>query len=78
MEPYRPFVDRLVCEIIDDNGRYLEMTPDMKKRLLSIPTVDVLMEDQKSPLMNAVQRTTASLSKCFEGTARKLLYPQLT
>lgn len=76
MEPYRPFVDGVVCDIIRQNGRFLEMTPKMKQSLLSIPAMDVMLDGQKSPLMNAVQRTTASLSRCFEGSARKLLYPQ--
>lgn len=75
MEPYRPFVDRIVCQIIRGNGKFLEMTPNMKKSLLELPATDVLIEGQKSPLMNAVQRTTASLAKCFEGKSRKVLYP---
>jgi len=77
MEPYRPFVDKVVCNIVRMNGQYLEMTPNMKKQLLAIPAMDVKIDGQKSPLMNAVQRTTASLSKCFEGKARKLLYLEL-
>lgn len=77
MEPYRPYVDSMVCQIIRNNGKYLEMTPNMKKMLLGIPAMDVTIEGQKSPLMNAVQRTTASLAKCFEGTARKILYPEM-
>lgn len=75
MEPYRPFVDKVVCEIINMNGKYLDMTSTMKKQLLSIPVMDVIIDNQKSPLMNAVQRTTASLSKCFEGESRTILYP---
>lgn len=75
MEPYRPFVDKTVCDIVRMNGRFLEMTPKMKASLLAIPAMDVQMGGQKSPLMNAVQRTTASLAKCFEGKTRKLLYP---
>ena len=75
MEPYRPYVDKLVCEIVEMNGRFLEMTPNMKQQLLSIPAMDVMIDEEKSPLMNAVQRTTASLAKCFEGSTRKLLYP---
>lgn len=75
MEPYRPFVDKAVCNIIRMNGKFLEMTPSMKKELLSIPVMDVYIDEQKSPLMNAVQRTTASLAKCFEGKTRKILYP---
>ena len=77
MEPYRPFADKVVCNIVRMNGRFLEMTPLMKKELLSIPAMDVIIDGQKSPLMNAVQRTTASLAKCFEGSTRKILYSVL-
>jgi CRISPR-associated protein Cas1 len=77
MEPYRPFVDRVVCDIVRSNGRFLEMTPTMKRMLLEIPTIDVHLEGKKSPLMVAVSRTTASLARCFEGEARKILYPEL-
>lgn len=77
MEPYRTFVDKVVCDIIRMNGRFLDMTPNMKKQLLGIPAMDVHIDGQKSPLMNAVQRTTASLVKCFEGESRKILYPEL-
>lgn len=78
MEPYRPFVDKVVCDIVRMNGKFLEMTPKMKQALLAIPAMDVLIGGQKSPLMNGVQRTTASLAKCFEGSTRKLLFPNLT
>jgi len=77
MEPYRPFVDKVVCNIIRMNGNFLEMTPSMKKQLLEIPAMDVTIDEQKSPLMNAVQRTTASLAKCFETGSKKILYPEL-
>jgi CRISP-associated protein Cas1 len=77
MEPYRPYVDKIVCGIIRGNGMFLEMTRSMKKELLQIPAMDVVIDGQKSPLMNAVQRTTASLAKCFEGSSRKILYPEL-
>jgi len=76
MEPYRPYVDKVVCNIIRMNGNFLEMTPSMKKQLLEIPAMDVMLDDQTSPLMNAVQRTTASLAKCFEGGLKKILYPE--
>ncbi|MBS1571673.1 MAG: type II CRISPR-associated endonuclease Cas1 [Ferruginibacter sp.] len=77
MEPYRPFVDQVVWDIVRMNGNFLDMTPAMKKQLLGIPAMDVKINNEKSPLMNAVQRTTASLAKCFEGKSRKLLYPLL-
>lgn len=76
MEPYRPFVDKVVCDIVRMNGKFLDMTPKMKQAILALPAMDVHMGGQKSPLMNAVQRTTASLAKCFEGKTRKILYPE--
>jgi CRISPR-associated protein Cas1 len=78
MEPYRPYVDLVVYQIVRSNGQYLEMSPSMKKSLLEIPAMDVIIDGKKSPLMNAVQRTTASLAKCFEGATRKILYPVIS
>lgn len=77
MEPYRPYVDKLVYNIVRNNGNFLELSPSMKQDLLSIPALDVIIDEEKSPLLNAVQRTTASLVKCFEGKSRKLLYPEM-
>ncbi|HXD77391.1 MAG TPA: type II CRISPR-associated endonuclease Cas1 [Puia sp.] len=76
MEPYRPFVDKIVVNIVRMNGKFLELTHSMKRDLLGLPAMDVLLSGEKSPLMVAVQKTTASLSKCFEGKARKILYPE--
>lgn len=76
MEPYRPFVDKVVWNIVRQNGIYLEITPSMKKDLLNIPVMDVCINEEKSPLMVAIQKTTASLSKCFEGKQRKILFPE--
>lgn len=77
MEPYRPYVDKLVCAIVSMNGKYLEMTPNMKQQLLSLPTMDVCIEGKSSPMMVAIQRSTAALAKCFEGKTKTLLYPVL-
>lgn len=77
MEPYRPYVDKIVCNIIRMNGNFLEMTTSMKRSLLELPAMDVFMDEQNNPLMIAVQRTTASLVKCLEGVNRKILYPEL-
>ncbi len=76
MEPYRPFVDKVVWTIVRMHGSFLELTPDMKKQLLGIPAMDVIINSEKSPLMVAVQKTTASLAKCYEGKARKIMYPE--
>lgn len=78
MEPYRPFVDRLVFEIVAENENIDEITQPMKTRLLGIPILDVMINGQRSPLMVAVGQTTASLYHCFSGEIRKIKYPSFT
>jgi CRISPR-associated protein Cas1 len=77
MEPYRPYVDALVLELIKECPEIDELTTPVKAKLLGIATVDVQIDRQSSPLMVGVQRTTASLRKCFEGETRKIIYPVL-
>jgi len=77
MEPYRPFADTVVMEIIRNGEDHTELTPSVKRQLLGITSVDTVINGERSPLMVAAQRTTASLAKCFEGSAKKLLYPEL-
>ncbi len=77
MEPYRPYVDSVVFDILGDTENVEELTPAVKKRLLSIPVIDIFIEDKQSPLMVGTQRTTASVAACFEGASRKLLYPEM-
>lgn len=77
MEPYRPFVDRIVLSIVDDFDDVSTLTTELKARLLVIPAIDISIDGKVSPLMVASQRTTASLNECFEGASRKILYPTL-
>lgn len=75
MEPYRPFVDQTVLDIMAKNEQIGELTKEIKRDLLAIPTVDVKIGGKRSPLMVAVAQTTASLAKCFSGESRKIAYP---
>jgi len=77
MEPYRPFVDRIVLDVMRRFPVGDELTPEIKKQLLQIPVIDVEIDGKSSPLMVGLQRTTASLSACFDGSTRKLLFPEL-
>jgi CRISPR-associated protein Cas1 len=76
MEPYRPFVDDYVATFVEDGEDFTELTSSIKKQLLTIPAMDVYIEGERSPLMVGLQRTTASLAKCFAGEARKIIYPE--
>ena len=75
MEPYRPFVDKLVCNIMKEEKSIEELKQEIKYKLLNVPVLDVIIDDQRSPLMIAVGQTTASLYKCFSGEIRKIKYP---
>lgn len=75
MEPYRPFVDKLVIDIMKSGTPYDEITKDIKIKLLGIPVLDVIIGGKRNPLMIAVSQTTASLYKCYSGELRKIYYP---
>ena len=75
MEPYRPYVDQLVLEIIAEHEVPDELTKVHKAKLLKIPVLDVTINDRRSPLMLATQQTAASLVKCFQGDLRKVEFP---
>ena len=75
MEPYRPLIDGVVRHMITSYDDIGELTVDMKRDLLSIPTLDVSINGQNRPLMVAVDQTTSSLLKCFSGESKYLIYP---
>lgn len=75
MEPYRPVVDRVVLNIVSVSSNITHITREMKIQLLSIPSLDVMLDGERRPLMVAVTATTSSLYKCFAGEQKKILYP---
>ena len=76
MEPYRPFVDELVFNLVKEKGLPEEgLTKEWKAELLKIPVLDVVIGGKRSPLMVAVSQTTASLFRCYCGESRKIVYP---
>jgi CRISP-associated protein Cas1 len=77
MEPYRAWVDKTVVEIIIQNSNEKELTKQIKAQLIGIITLDTLMDDEKSPLMIALNKTTSSLAKCFMSEEKQIIYPVL-
>ncbi|MDX1774907.1 type II CRISPR-associated endonuclease Cas1 [Oceanihabitans sediminis] len=76
MEPYRPFVDKLVYNYVVSNNNY-ELNKEAKAQILTIATQDVSINGLVRPLFVAVTTTTASLYKCFTGELRQIKYPEL-
>lgn len=78
MEPYRPYVDEIVFSIVKEfGGKEQDLTKDIKAKLLSIPTTEVIISGKRSPLMVAAGQTTASLYRCFNGELRRIAYPEM-
>lgn len=77
MEPYRPFVDKLVLELLNKYPNEENLNKTTKAFLLTIATQDVFINTKTRPLFVAVTTTTASLYKCFLGERRTILYPEL-
>ena len=78
MEPYRPFVDKIVWDMVASGMDYETLGKEQKQMLLGIAVMDIEFEDKRSPLMVGLQTTTASLVKCYMGESRKIIYPTLT
>jgi len=76
MEPFRPFVDRLVLEITETEEDWEDLSWDIKSILLQIPTLDVGINKQRRPLMIAAQQSTASLAACFLKERKLLKLPE--
>src|SRR5690606_11735784 len=70
MEPYRPYVDELVVNLMMLPSRPEELTREVKFELLKIATCDVVMMQKLRPLMVAVSSTTSSLYKCYTSQQR--------
>lgn len=77
MEPYRPYVDLLVLDIILKYNLPPQISNETKRHLLTIPAIDVRMGKISRPLMIAASMTTASLAKCYLGESRKLIFPEI-
>lgn len=77
IEPYRPFTDWLVFKQVNQIADYHVLTPERKAEYMDLLNSDCIIKDQTSPIQIAMETTTASLAKCFEGTLRKIEYPTL-
>lgn len=75
MEPYRPFADEIVFKLFQNGNQ--ELTTDVKAEILKILANDVCFENTTRPLMVGLSQTTASLSRCFTGEQKKMVYPEL-
>lgn len=76
MEPYRPFVDFLVMEWLENHPESGELTKDFKAFMLNIATLDVRIENKLRPLIVAVKTSVVSVYKCYTGEKRQIVVPE--
>lgn len=76
MEPYRPYVDKLVYGIVELRG-LIELTESTKVELLKIPVTEVIIDGSRRPLMIAVSATVSSLVKYYAGETKQMVYPDM-
>src|SRR5690606_35568621 len=75
MEPFRPFVDMLVLQLIQQGIG--EVDGEAKRRLATITSLDLTMGDGTvSPLGVAVQKMSQSLAASFENGRAGLDLPK--
>lgn len=75
MEPYRPYVDQLVYELLQKGET--ELTTSTKQVLLRVLFIDTSFKDMVRPLELALSITSASLVKCLKGEQKYLSFPVL-
>ncbi|MCD8290102.1 MAG: type II CRISPR-associated endonuclease Cas1 [Prevotella sp.] len=74
MEPYRPFVDYAVNQIVESNPNTC-LDKYTKQTLVSVLTCDVKLNGQIRPLQIALSATTASLVRALKDNKEKIVYP---
>ncbi len=77
IEPFRPCIDEIVYLFHKENPDKLELTTEVKRQLLNVLTIDVGFKGMKTPLVNALSRTTASLMRSFINSKNELELPEL-
>ena len=75
MEPFRPMVDFLVKKIAEENGELEELTPEIKKSLTKILSLDLSTSAGTTPINNCLTRLCQSLVRSLESGEANLDFP---
>ncbi len=75
MEPYRPYVDEAVYEMICEGE--IELTQKVKTRLINVLYTDTFFEKVTRPLSVGLSLSSASLVRCYAKEQNTLTFPLL-
>lgn len=73
MEPFRPFVDGAVYDLIKRGE--VELTKDVKGVLINMLFADTMYNKVRRPLSVGLSMTTASMVKCLTKEQNKISMP---
>jgi len=76
MEPFRPCVDEAVARWISANPGRLELDREAKRAIVEGLNARVRCQGESRTIMDALQRTAASLAAVYDGQRRKLILPE--
>jgi CRISPR-associated protein Cas1 len=76
IEPYRPYVDKIVFEIYDFD-KDPDLTPEYKKRIVGVLDKQVNINNKNMHLQFAIQYTVESLISVYENNQNNLFLPNL-
>ncbi len=75
MEPLRPLVDQTVYRLAKSLPEINDLTPALKREILSITTSDLLLKKRKLPFMTAIPLYVAGVKQYLCENARKVEIP---
>ena len=75
MEPFRPLVDFLVKKIAEENGELEELTPEIKKSLTKILSLDLSTSAGTTPINNCLTKLCQSFVRSLENQEANLDFP---
>ena len=77
MEPFRPLVDRAVCQVLAENPPEAPMTKEIKAILLQGVTGRLELEGESRTLFDVAARCATSLVAAYGGQRKSLLIGEL-
>lgn len=77
MEPYRPFLDRLVIPKALEWDPEEGLTSAIKREILQVLLVDSHWPEGRRPLLNSIQLSAASMAQVFAGEREVPAFPTL-
>jgi len=75
IEPYRPLVDKYVCDQIDGADTD-HLTKELRQRISAIMMIDCKISTNTTSLLSSIERTVTSLVSSIQNKSPKLTLPE--